>query len=155
YLFVVHIFHSATGGLKAIAKIWALLTPADRTGRSHSFGNDRTSPGCGIPLLLLPARVLRLPHVFASARRKPLPATICWPGPRLMVLRPLAGVSSRYPAQGVFSSQSQRIPGVSSRPASGIPSSLRTIFRAENHSDHLVLCMAAAHAFAETIAFRA
>src|ERR1700757_1249207 len=27
----------------------------------------------------------------SSARRKSWPATICWPGPRLMVLRPLAG----------------------------------------------------------------
>src|ERR1700686_1525819 len=44
YLFVVYIFHGATGGLKAIAKIRALLTPADRTGPHDRIRSARVLP---------------------------------------------------------------------------------------------------------------
>ena len=44
YLFVVYIFHGATGGLKAIAKIRALLTPADRTGPHDRIRSEMTEP---------------------------------------------------------------------------------------------------------------
>ena len=58
-------------------------------------------------------------------------------------------LASRSPAQGVFSSQSQRIPGVSSQTFSlRHPEFFANHIRAVNHCDDLVLCMAAAHAFA-------
>src|ERR1700719_189266 len=44
YLFVVYIFRGATGGLKAIAKIRALLTPADRTGPHDRIRSEMTEP---------------------------------------------------------------------------------------------------------------
>ena len=44
YLFVVYVFHGTTGGLKAIAELWALLTPADRIGPHDRIRSDMAEP---------------------------------------------------------------------------------------------------------------
>jgi hypothetical protein len=43
YLFIVYLFHGTTG-LKAIAKLWAPLTPGDRGGPHDRIRSEMTEP---------------------------------------------------------------------------------------------------------------
>jgi hypothetical protein len=81
YLFVVYIFYGATGGLNAIAKIRALLTPADRTGPHDRIRSEMTEPardpfgplgtllGCVLGILGIAILISNSPRAISGAAR--------------------------------------------------------------------------------------